>query len=144
MKIEVSGRESKLQALVYDILPPTTAIVGYVIGLRKLSASLPDKDPPFPWKQAEKNFALFQIWLACQPHRGPILPIAKLSPRSHEMMLMICRASCPRMSVDILGTNCDQCLSMVQCCFTSTETVRLIMTESTGRSPRLLSHEWGV
>ena len=30
--------------------------------------------------------------------------------------------------VDILGTNCDQCLSMVQCCFTSTETVRLIRT----------------
>ena len=29
-----------------------------------------------------------------------------------------------------LGTNCDQCLSMVQCCFTSTETVRLIRTES--------------
>ena len=28
--------------------------------------------------------------------------------------------------VDILGTNCDQCLSMVQCCFTSTETVRFI------------------
>ena len=27
--------------------------------------------------------------------------------------------------VDILGTNCDQCLSMVQCCFTSTETIRL-------------------
>ena len=25
--------------------------------------------------------------------------------------------------VDILGTNCDQCLSMVQCCFTSTKTV---------------------
>ena len=31
------------------------------------------------------------------------------------------------MSVDILGTtDCDQCLSMVQCCFTSTETIRLI------------------
>ena len=30
------------------------------------------------------------------------------------------------MSADVLGTNCDQCLSMVQCCFTSTETVRLI------------------
>ena len=30
------------------------------------------------------------------------------------------------MSVDILGTNCDQCLSMVPCCFTSTETIRLI------------------
>ena len=30
------------------------------------------------------------------------------------------------MSVDRLGTNCDQCLSMVQCCLTSTETIRLI------------------
>ena len=39
--------------------------------------------------------------------------------------------------VDILGTNCDQCLSMVQCCFTSTETVRLIRTGSPGRPPRL-------
>ena len=28
--------------------------------------------------------------------------------------------------VDILGTNCDQCVYMVQCCFTSTETIRLI------------------
>ena len=41
------------------------------------------------------------------------------------------------MSVDILGTNCDQCRSRVQCCFTSTETVRLIRTESPGRPPRL-------
>ena len=48
-----------------------------------------------------------------------------------------CRASCPRMSVDILGTNCDQCQSTVQCCFTATETVRLIRTESPGRPPRL-------
>jgi len=39
------------------------------------------------------------------------------------------------MSVDILGTNCDQCRSMVQCCFTSTETVRLITTGSPGRQP---------
>ena len=30
------------------------------------------------------------------------------------------------MSVDILGTNCDQCGSMVQCCFTSIETIRLV------------------
>ena len=37
--------------------------------------------------------------------------------------------------VDILGTNCDQCLSMVQCCFT--ETARLIRAESPGRPPRL-------
>ena len=29
----------KLQALVYDILPPTTGIVDYVIGLEKLSAN---------------------------------------------------------------------------------------------------------
>ena len=41
------------------------------------------------------------------------------------------------MSVDILGTNCDQCLSTVQCCFTSTETVGSIRTESLGRTPRL-------
>ena len=39
--------------------------------------------------------------------------------------------------MDILGTNCDQCRSMVQCCFTSTETVRLIRTERPGRPPRL-------
>ena len=41
------------------------------------------------------------------------------------------------MSVDILGTNCDQCVCMVQCCFTSTETIRLIRTGSPGRPPRL-------
>ena len=29
----------KLQALVYDILPPTTAIVDYAIGLEKLSVN---------------------------------------------------------------------------------------------------------
>ena len=53
-----------------------------------------------------------------------------------------CRASCPRMSVDILGTNCDQCRSMVQYCFTSTETVRLIRTESPGRPPRHSHSSW--
>ena len=47
------------------------------------------------------------------------------------------RASCPRRSADILGTNCDQYLSTVQCCFTSTETVRLVREESPGRPPRL-------
>ena len=45
------------------------------------------------------------------------------------------------MSVDILGTNCDQCVCMVQCCFTSTVTIRLIRTGSPGRPPRL-SHSW--
>ena len=34
------------------------------------------------------------------------------------------------MSVDILGTCWDQCLSMVQYCFTSTETGRLVRTDS--------------
>ena len=31
--------ESKLQALVYDILPPTTAVFSYAIGPRNLSAN---------------------------------------------------------------------------------------------------------
>ena len=52
------------------------------------------------------------------------------------------RASCPRMSVVTLGTNCDQCRSMVQCCFTSTETVRLIRMESPGRPPQLSHSPW--
>ena len=39
--------------------------------------------------------------------------------------------------VDILGTNCDQGVSTVQCCFTATETVRLVRTGSPGRPPRL-------
>ena len=30
---------TELQALVYDILPPTTAIIDYAIGLEKLSAN---------------------------------------------------------------------------------------------------------
>ena len=34
--------------------------------------------------------------------------------------------------VDILGTDCDQCVCMVQCCFTSTETIRLIRTGRPG------------
>ena len=43
---------------------------------------------------------------------------------------------------DILGTNCDQCLSMVQCCFTSTKTVRLIWTKSLGWPPQLSRGSW--
>ena len=31
--------ESELQALVYDILPPTSAIIDYAIGLQQLSAN---------------------------------------------------------------------------------------------------------
>ena len=55
-----------------------------------------------------------------------------------------CRASCPRMLGDILETNCDQCRSMLQCCFTSTETMWLIRTESPGRPPRLSHSSWAL
>ena len=39
--------------------------------------------------------------------------------------------------VDILGTNCDECVSMVQCCFTSTKNIRLVRMGSPGQPPRL-------
>ena len=44
--------------------------------------------------------------------------------------------------VDILGTNCDQCVSIVQCCFASTETVRFIRTDSPEWPPRLSHSAW--
>ena len=40
-----------------------------------------------------------------------------------ELNVLECR-------LDILGTNCDQCVCMIQCCFTSTETIRLVRTGS--------------
>ena len=46
------------------------------------------------------------------------------------------------MSVDILGTSCDQCRSMVQYSFTSTESRRLVRTDSSGRPPRLSHSSW--
>ena len=46
------------------------------------------------------------------------------------------------MSVDILGTSWDQCRSMVQYSFTSTETRRLVRTDSPGRPPRLSHNSW--
>ena len=46
------------------------------------------------------------------------------------------------MSVDILGTSWDECVSMVQYCFTSTETIRFVRTESPGRPPRLSHSSW--
>ena len=47
-----------------------------------------------------------------------------------ELHVLGCRA-------DISGTNCNQCVCKVQCCFTSTETVKLIRTGSPGRPPSL-------
>ena len=46
------------------------------------------------------------------------------------------------MSVDMLGTSCDQCVSMVQYSFTSTETRRLIRMDSPGRPPQLSHSSW--
>ena len=42
----------------------------------------------------------------------------------------------------IWGTSWDQCVSMVQYSFTSTETIRLIRTDSPGRPPRLSHSSW--
>ena len=46
------------------------------------------------------------------------------------------------MSDDILGTSWDQCRNMVQYCFTSTETRRLVRTDGPGRPPRLSHSSW--
>ena len=46
------------------------------------------------------------------------------------------------MSGDTLGTNCDQRLSMIRCCFTSTENVRLIRKGSPGWPPWLSHRSW--
>ena len=48
------------------------------------------------------------------------------------------------MSVDMLGTSWNQCRSMVQYSFTSTETRRLVRTDSPGRPPRLSHSSWTV
>ena len=53
--------------------------------------------------------------------REDCTPSTHLLDDDVELNVLGCR-------VDIFGTNCDQCVSMVQCCFTSTETVRLIRT----------------
>ena len=45
--------------------------------------------------------------------------------------------------VDILGTNCDQCVCMVQCCFKSTETIRLIGDRGEGEEGGMEVREEG-
>ena len=69
----------------------------------------------------------------------------RLSDRSSKwqtqmMMMKWCLMS--SMSVDILGTSCDQCRSLVQYSFTSTETRKLVRTDSSGRPPRLSHSSW--
>ena len=46
------------------------------------------------------------------------------------------------MSVDILGTSCDQCRSLVQYSFMSVETRRLVRTDSPGWPPQLSHSSW--
>jgi len=46
------------------------------------------------------------------------------------------------MSVDVLGTSWDQCQSMVQYSFMSTETRRLVRTDNPGWPPRLSHSSW--
>ena len=46
------------------------------------------------------------------------------------------------MSADILGTSWDQCRSVVQYSFTSTETRRFVRTDSPGRPPWLSYSSW--
>ena len=70
------------------------------------------------------------IWMP--PPQG-----SELTPYSHSVHWWS-RASCPWMLVDISGTNCDQCWSVVQCCFTSMETIGLnssISALGEGRPP---------
>ena len=84
------------------------------------------------WQQRIPRF-----WRLRYPTAGKVERWFRKMKLNCEARRWWCRASCPRMSVDILGTNCDQCLNMVQCCFTSTETARLVRTESRRRPPRL-------
>ena len=48
------------------------------------------------------------------------------------------------MSADILGTSWDECWSMVQYSFTSTETSRLVRTDSPGRPLRISHSSWSM
>ena len=61
-----------------------------------------------------------------------------LTDDDDEVMLNVLRCQ-----LTLLGTNCDQCRSMVQYCFTFTETRRLLRTDSPGRPPRP-SHSSGT
>ena len=56
-------------------------------------------------------------------------------------MMIWCRASCPRMSVDILGTNWSVPKHGSLLLY-GLRTVRLIRTESPGRPPRLSHSSW--
>ena len=127
------------------------ALLGYLLGLGGWGGG-GRGHPGLGQPSVGSHAALLSIWLSSLPvttqrlGKGPRPPGFVQCPEKPYGLLGtgrlwggrdICRASCPGMSVDILWKNCDQCLSTVQCCFTSTETVRLIRTENPGRPPRL-------
>ena len=97
-------------------------------------------------KTVSTNYNLSEEKGEPKRYRTEVLPLTSLTPYrytkpAHNMMLRHSWVGsvgyCPQMSVDILGTSRDQCRSMVQYCFTSTETRRLVRTDSPGRPPRL-------
>ena len=79
----------------------------------------------------QQGFFLLNLFTACTACAG--LSFISLS----------CCCSVLMMSLDILGTNYDQCRSMVKCCFTSTETVKLIRRKAQdGHLARLSHSSW--
>ena len=78
-----------------------------------------------------------ECWMRLKSSRIP--PVSTVPHRDDDVEFHVlgCR-------VDILGTNCDQCVCMVQCCFTSTETVRLFRTGSPRRPSRLSHSSWAL
>ena len=65
------------------------------------------------------------------------VPVAPVRSRMHHSFFLPVLLNAPLMSTDMLGDKLISVVSMVQCCLTSTETVRLIRTEIPGRPPRL-------
>ena len=55
--------DTKLQALVYDTLPPTTAIVGYAIGLEKLCQLTNSFDDSQTAVSFNSQLSLYQTFL---------------------------------------------------------------------------------
>ena len=76
--------------------------------------------------------------------------LKRLVPLINNTMLMnistytvyLVQLCCLMSSVDILGASWDQCWSMVQYCFKSMETIRLVRTVSPGQPPQLSHSSW--
>ena len=86
----------------------------------------------------DHNLLLFSLWMQ-RKRSGPPFPSASVADSSLLAMMMMMWSL---MSSDVGLTNCDQWVFMVHCCFTSTETIRLIRTGSPGRPPRRSHSSW--